>query len=69
MNNILLTRLEELARLLDEHKKTISYCKGGGYWSWVDRGSEDNFDDYHVGFGTWLAAVEDALGPYLNPED
>jgi hypothetical protein len=63
---ISIARLDYLTRMLADIKKTISYDKGSGQWSWVDRGCEDNQADYHTGFNTWLDAALDALEPYLS---
>ena len=64
--SISIGRLDYLTRMLADLKKTITYDKGSGLWSWVDRDCVENLADYHCGFGTWLDAVVDALEPYLE---
>ena len=61
--------LDNITRILADTKKVISYNKGGGLWSWVNKDEIEVSEAYHVGFKTWLDAAKDAVEPYLESEE
>ena len=58
--------LEEIFKVFYDIKKELSYNKHTDKWSWHDRHESPYV---HSQFDTALAAMEDAVEPYLNPQD
>jgi hypothetical protein len=58
-------RLERLMQILRDVKKDVTYDKASGEWFWHDRG-DGVVENWQGPFGTFLAAVEDAVEPYLE---
>ncbi len=63
------TDLERMMQIAEDIKKEFQYAKDTGNWFWVDRDEVDNADAFQGPFDTFLAALEDAVEPYLRDED
>jgi hypothetical protein len=59
--------LNEIFLVFYDIKKELSYNKHTDKWSWHDR--DELASSVHCQFDTALAAMEDAIEPYLNPQD
>jgi len=66
---ILTADVERWMQIAQDIKKEFVYNRATGAWAWVDRDEKDNLDAYHFGFPTFLAALEDAVEPYLEEEE
>jgi hypothetical protein len=60
--------LEEIFQVFYDIEKRLYHDKHTDKWSWYDRDEEGVAEAYHTGFDTALAAMEDEVEPYLNPE-
>lgn len=59
--------LEEICQVFHDTKKELHYNKHIGKWAWTDK--HEIVSDRFWAFDTALAAMEDAVEPYLNPQD
>lgn len=62
------TRLEEMMRIAQDTKKRFSYSKSTGTWTWYSD-PEEAIDCCYEPFATFLAALEDAVEPYIDPKE
>ncbi len=60
------SEVEDMMRVAEDTKKHFAYHKDQGAWHWVCRDEQDNLDAYHGPFATFIAALEDAVEPYLK---
>jgi hypothetical protein len=60
-----LEMVEHMMQIAEDTKKHFTFEKHRGTWAWVDRDEQFNSESYHRDFTTFVAALRDAVEPYL----
>lgn len=63
------SEIEWAEKVAADTKKQFAYNKHTGEWSWFDSCDANYTENWHSGFPTRLAALMDAVEPYLSDDE